>query len=71
MNDIKFRAWLKQHKTMVKVLNLKLETKVVVIWLESSVEGINYGESVSCKLENLGYSTICCEYPIIIREALL
>jgi len=52
-NTIKFRAWLKQHKTMVKVLNLKLETKVVVIWLESSVEGINYGESVSCKFDDV------------------
>ena len=53
MNNVKFRAWHKIQKTMGEVVNLKLKTQKVVVWLEFSVEGINYGESVTCKLDDV------------------
>ena len=48
MNTVKFRAWHKEHKTMAKVVSLKLKIQKVIVWLEFSVEGVNYGESITC-----------------------
>lgn len=38
---------------MAKVVSLKLESQKVVVWLEFSVEGINYGEAITCKLDDV------------------
>lgn len=53
MNTVKFRAWHKEHKTMAKVVSLKLKIQKVVVWLEFSVEGINYRETTTCKLDDV------------------
>lgn len=53
MNTVKFRAWHKKHKAMAKVISLKLESQKVDIWLGFSVEGVNYGESITCKFNDV------------------